>query len=179
MRAFVVVAVLFLAAVSTAQAETFPVIKNQTVIRVCGECHMAFPPQTLPKAAWRKIIQNLSEHFGEDASIDPSKAAEILDYHTRNASDVSNVRAARKWNAKGLFERITDAPRFRDKHGSCPDDVWKSRKVSSKANCLDCHGTMQKDGSTGFNIGFLPEDQQVKCVGGRIFWFMNKWFNDN
>ncbi len=163
---FLVVAgtVLFIA--SSAQAETFPVIKNQVVLKECGECHMAFPPQTLPKAVWKNILANLSSHFGEDASISPAVAKEVLAYHVSNASDVSSVRAARKWRANGSFQRIVDAPRFKRKHGRCSQAVWSYKKINSKANCLACHPGMQKSGSTNVNLRFLPANLRKQCGEG-------------
>jgi nitrate/TMAO reductase-like tetraheme cytochrome c subunit len=163
MRALTIAAVLVAMAATTAQAETFPVIQNATVLKECGDCHMAFPPETLPKASWEKIIGNLADHFGENASLDPAATAEILAYHVKNASDVSTVRAATKWLAKGTFARITDAPRFHDKHGNCPPEVWSHEKVRSKSNCLACHPTMQKDGSTDANMKFLPANLKSQC----------------
>ena len=104
-------------AAATVRAETFPVVDNQTVRTECGDCHMVFPPQTLPKALWKKIIGNMSDHFGEDASgLEPNVLAEITAYHVKNASDVSNVRAAKKWRSNAHFTRIISAPRFKAKH---------------------------------------------------------------
>lgn len=163
MRALTIATALVLVSTVAAKAETFPVIQNQTVLKECGDCHMAFPPQTLPKATWEKIINNLSDHFGEDASLEPTLVSEVLAYHVANASDVSSVRAAMKWRANGLFSRITDAPRFRDKHGNCSPEVWRHEKVQSKANCLACHPTMQRDGSTDENLNFLPANLRRQC----------------
>ena len=159
----ILIAALIFVTATAARAETFPVIQNQTVLTECGDCHMAFPPQTLPKAAWEKIMADLSNHFGEDASLEPALVAEILAYHVKNASDVSNVRAANKWRASGTFTRIIDAPRFKKKHAGCTDEVWDHEKVKSKANCLACHPTMQKDGSTDENLSFLPPRLRRQC----------------
>ncbi len=163
MRILTIVTVLVaLTAASTARSETFPVIDNQVVLTECGDCHMAFPPQTLPKALWKKIISNLSDHFGEDASIDQTIIPEILAYHVKNASDVSNVRASQKWRSNAKFTRIIDAPRFIDKHKGC-DVVWGHEKVKSPSNCLACHPTMDTTGSTKENISFLPANLRRQC----------------
>jgi nitrate/TMAO reductase-like tetraheme cytochrome c subunit len=163
MRILITALIFATATASGARAETFPVIKNQTVLTECGDCHMAFPPETLPEAVWQKMMADLSNHFGEDASLEPAPVAEILAYYSKNSSDVSNVRAARKWRAAGSFARIIDAPRFKDKHGGCTDEVWSHEKVTSKANCLACHPTMQKDGSTDENLSFLSSKLQRQC----------------
>lgn len=36
-------------------------------------------------------------------------------------------------------------------------------KVRSKSNCLACHPTMQKDGSTEANMKFLPANLKSQC----------------
>ncbi len=162
MRILLTAAALLIAATS-AQAETFPVISDQTVLKECGDCHMAFPPETLPKAVWGKIIGNLSNHFGEDASLDAATTAQLLAFHTKNASDVSNVRAATKWRTSAAVTRIIDAPRFVKKHKQCPDAVWAHPKILSKANCLSCHVNMQRTGSTKVNLSMLPADLAKVC----------------
>ena len=163
MRILICSMALLFMTVTTARAETFPVIENKAVLTECGECHMAFPPQTLPKAVWQGIIGDLSNHFGEDASLGAALVNEIMAYHVNNASDVSRVRAATKWRASGSFARIIDAPRFIKKHGSCPPAVWSHKKVRSKANCLACHPTMQTNGSTDAIMGFLPLALHKQC----------------
>lgn len=162
MRALMLSAAIILFAANTARAETFPVITNDTVLSECGDCHMVFPPQTLPKALWKKIINDLSNHFGEDASIDPALVKEILTYHEKNSSDVSNVRAAQKWRSNAKITRIIDAPRFIKKHRGC-DVVWSHEKVKSPSNCLACHATMQTTGSTKENLSFLPANLRKVC----------------
>lgn len=162
MRTFIFATLLMMAA-ATARAEVFPVIEDQTVLRECGDCHMAFPPQTLPQASWRKIMAGLSDHFGEDASIDPALVRKILNYHVANASDVSTSRAAKKWRTRGTPLRIIDAPRFNDKHDECSPKVWTHKLIRSKANCLACHPEMQKTGRINENISFLPREVSNLC----------------
>lgn len=163
MHKSIIVATALMFGSSFAQAETFPVIQDETVLRECGDCHMAFPPETLPKALWQKIIGNLSDHFGEDASLDEATAAIILDYHVKNASDVSQSRAAKvKWNTTSPVTRILDAPRFIDKHKGC-DAAFNDPQVKSPSNCLACHPDMQRTGSTKENLSFLPANVRSQC----------------
>jgi len=138
-----------------ATAESFPPIKNQTVKTECGECHMAFFAEMLPRKSWLKILNNLSDHFGEDASIDPEPLKEIIDFHTSRASDVLNIRGARKWREglrKGeVPERITTTPRFIRKHKDKDfKRMWVKYKVTSKADCVACH--------KGANQGLFDDD---------------------
>lgn len=132
-----------------AEAESFPPIKNQTVKAECGECHMVFFAEMLPQNSWLKILNNLVDHYGEDASIDPEPLKEIIAFHTSRASDVLNSRGARKWREglkKGeMPDRITTAPRFIRKHNDRDfKRMWTEFKVSSKADCVACHKDANK-----------------------------------
>ena len=153
---------LFLAA--PAKAETFDVVTDPVVVKECGTCHMVFPPETLPKASWQKMIGDLENHFGEDAWLPEETAKHIMDYHTARASDVLNTRAARKWRMNGTPDRIQTADRFIDKHAQCGPDVMAQvaahEKVKTWANCLACHPDMQRTGDAEDNAGFLPRELQ-------------------
>jgi len=132
-------------------AESFPPIKNSVVKTECGECHMAFFAEMLPRKSWLKILNNLTDHYGEDASVDPDLLKDIITHHITRASDVLNTRGARKWRegidrTKGEApERITTAPRYIRKHDD--DDfkeMWEKYNVTSKADCVACHKDADK-----------------------------------
>lgn len=157
-----ILAIAFLFTASAAHAETFPVITDQTVLSECGDCHMAFPPQTLTKAAWSKIIGDLSNHFGEDASLDAATTATVLKYHLKKANDVDNVRASMKWKTNPPASRVVFASRFIRKHKGC-EAAFAHEKVKLPSNCLACHGNMQTTGSTKENLRFLPASVRSSC----------------
>lgn len=130
-------------------AESFPPITNEVVNKECGDCHMVYFAEMLPRRSWVKILNDLSNHFGEDASVNPKVLTDIIDHHVANASDMVNSRGARKWreglNKNEAPDSITLAPRFIRKH----DDneftwMWEKRKVKSKADCVACHEDAQK-----------------------------------
>ena len=108
----------------------------------CGACHMAFPPEMLPAASWKKIIAGLADHFGEDASLTPKTAADIEAYLTANAAESSSF--GRRFMA-GLRPgeaplRITEMPVWIGIHSDeIPSSVWKDPRVKSKSNCPACH----------------------------------------
>jgi len=162
MRSFAIAVTLFFVSVQ-AHAETFPIISDPIVVKECGDCHMAFPPETMTKAVWRDVMAKLSDHYGEDASLDATTTKHILAYHEAHASDVSESRAAMKWTAETAFNRITEGPRFKDKHSGCSQDVWNNAQVKSKSNCEACHKTMQRTGSTDADLKFLPKSLQAQC----------------
>jgi nitrate/TMAO reductase-like tetraheme cytochrome c subunit len=125
-------------------AESFTPIRDAKITAACGECHMTFFPQMLPQASWQKIIGDLSNHFGEDASLDAETQAYVLKYHMEDAADVTSTRAARKWMSRVDLsnppDRIITAPRFIKKHSDRDfTRMWDRLNVKSKADCVACH----------------------------------------
>ena len=45
-------------------------VNNEVYKKECGSCHFAYPAGLLPSNAWNKMMENLSNHFGDDASVD-------------------------------------------------------------------------------------------------------------
>jgi hypothetical protein len=124
--------------------ERVPPVTDPVVMKECGSCHMVFPPQFLPKRSWQKLLDKLSDHFGEDASLGDHERKVVLDYLLVHAADSANTgREGRKFaNSIASSEtplRITETPRWVKKHREIRTDRWKA--VQSKANCLACHKT--------------------------------------
>ncbi len=121
--------------------ERYPPVTDAMTKKECGECHMAFQPAFLPARSWEKIMDNLSDHFGEDASLSKEKTEHIKQYLMANAAD-------RRWGSKmmrGIRKdwtplRITELPYWKHEHEEeVPARAWKDPKVGSKANCKACH----------------------------------------
>jgi hypothetical protein len=105
---------------------------------------MAFQPQFLPQRSWRKMMDGLPDHFGEDASLPEATRLEIAAYLEANAGDVSGSREGRKFvksiaaNRSPL--RITEVPRWVGEHrGEVRESAWTDPRVRGKANCVACH----------------------------------------
>ncbi len=60
--------------------------------RECSACHTFIPPQEEPMQEWRDILQNLSHHMGEDASLPEPVRSDIEAYLVDNASDGPEYR---------------------------------------------------------------------------------------
>ncbi|MBT4889911.1 MAG: cytochrome C [Rhodospirillales bacterium] len=122
--------------------ERYNPIDDVVVSKECGTCHMAFQPQMLPERSWEEIMLRLSDHFGEDASLDSVTANRIKLYLTSNAADSS------WWGGKfmrGLKDhmsplRITETPHWiREHNEEVPSWAWNDPSVKSKASCIACH----------------------------------------
>ncbi len=119
-----------------------PPVTDPTVLKECGACHMPFPPALLPQRSWNGLLDGLSDHFGEDASLPADKVEIIRAYLAANAGDAGASKLGRKymrWVAPGgTPRRITENPAFLREH-RFPASVWQDPKVVTKSNCLACH----------------------------------------
>lgn len=135
------VMVLLISAAAKAD-ERYKPIQDQIVAKECGACHMAFQPQMLPKRSWDKIMDELTDHFGEDASLDAKTVIHIKKYHLENAANSSwfSGKFMRGLSKTSAPLRITETPYWvREHNKEVPQWAWKDPKVKSKANCLACH----------------------------------------
>jgi hypothetical protein len=86
-------------------------------------------------------MDGLADHFGENASLDPSKAGSLREWLAANAGERWDTRAAnmlRRVNAADPH-RITAAPGWMRIHQDIPDSVFKSKSVGAKGACKACH----------------------------------------
>lgn len=122
-------AVLMLAATAALanEFERVPPVNHAATQKECGECHLAYQPALLPAASWNRIMDGLSDHFGENASLPADVAADIRAYLTRNAG-----------GGDGRLIRITDQRWWQHKHDFDPS-IWKRKAVAAKSNCEACH----------------------------------------
>ena len=117
---------------------TDPMVKQE-----CGTCHLPFAPSMLQARSWTRLMDDLKNHFGDDASIDAALAKTIGDYLVANAADsAGRVNGSKLLRGVSLTEvplRITELPKWQQAHARVPDWEWKHQDVRSKANCAACH----------------------------------------
>lgn len=128
----------------------FPPVADKLTMEECGSCHLAYPAAMLPAASWEKMMGNLQQHFGEDASLDAQSKANITRYLTERAGDMGGRSYGRKLlkgvSAKSAPQRITALPKWEKEHRKITPQKWASVDVRSKANCAACH----KDAERGY-----------------------------
>src|SRR3990167_3372600 len=139
--------VLLAASPAFAGDDWMPPVRDATVLKECGACHMAFQPGFLPARSWTRMMGSLADHFGEDASLPDDKIEIIRAYLTANGGDVVNRGRAAKymqWVAPGgTPQRITENPDFLSKH-RFPESVWTDPKVVTRSNCAACHSGAER-----------------------------------
>jgi cytochrome b len=129
---------------------------DPTYAQECGSCHMAYPPSLAPSPRWIAIMDGLSNHFGEDASLEPGLMRRIRAYLTMNAAEKWDTRVAHELRGSNPLDpvRPTATPFWVRAHGGIPESVFKSRAVGAKGACEKCHS----DASTG---RFDPQDIHI------------------
>jgi len=123
--------------------DVLPRLAHKNWQQECASCHLAYSPTLLPRASWRRLMNGLDQHFGENASLDPATQADILRFLEANAADSGNSRMGNKvmqrMGAKKAPLRITETQWFVHEHDEVPRAVWSRKSVGSAANCAACH----------------------------------------
>lgn len=112
----------------------------------CASCHFAYQPGLLPSKSWEKMMGNLSNHFGTDASLDPVDNKTILNYLVENSAEKSTqYKRSKKINESVPRNEtpiaITETKYFIKKHREIPLRLIEQKEVASLANCIACHTT--------------------------------------
>ncbi len=117
---------------------------NKKWVEECAKsCHIGFHPNLLPASSWEKLMSGLSDHFGEDATIDNNTQKEILGYLVSASAEHSVSEASKKliYSIKegDIPIKITDIPYWKKKHSEISDEIYKRKSIASKSNCIACH----------------------------------------
>jgi hypothetical protein len=152
--------------------DRFPPIANEAVRSECSDCHIAYQPQMLPQRSWRQLMGALAEHFGEELGLDEATKQQVLGYLLDNAADKSETKGARKF-LRGLSSgdtpiRITDTPRWKEKHHELPETVWSDPRIAFKADCAACHTEAAR--------GLYDDDEGLRVPGPNGTW--RRWEDD-
>jgi hypothetical protein len=133
----------FSAAVLAGGNHYYKPVTDPVVSEECGSCHMAFAPSMLPASSWKRMMANLDNHFGDDASVDAQTAARISRYLVANAADSGGSQYAGKLLRGVALDnaplRITELPKWVSEHREVSAREWRHKEVRSKANCVACH----------------------------------------
>lgn len=123
---------------------SFPPVDHKLTRDECSACHMVYPAGLLPARSWSRMMSELDNHFGDDASLAPQQAAEIKRYLMDNAADGRMANTRMRRIAAGIQPndaplRFTETAYFHYVHDEVPNSMWKRSKIASKANCIACH----------------------------------------
>ena len=115
--------------------------ENATYKKECGACHYALNPSLLPAASWAALMTSLSEHFGEDASLDSPTTSRLAAWLVSNGAETFDTESANRFRLVAPADpyRVTATPYWVRKHASVSPVVFGRKAVRSKVNCDACH----------------------------------------
>jgi hypothetical protein len=101
-------------------------------------------------------MNDLENHFGDDASIDEESNKNILAFLLKNSAETSTLEAS--WNFLNSIEdkdiiALSQTAFWKKTHEDIPKEIYNNKKIKSKANCKACHSDIEKG---------LIEDENIK-----------------
>ena len=130
--------------------------EHSLFVSECASCHTLYPPTLLPKKSWNRLMADLENHFGDDASLEYSDTQNILRYLLDNSAEYSTSEASvnilKSMQNKDTIA-ITKTPFWKNRHQSIDSKYFKSSNVKSRANCKACHIDIENG---------LVEDNSIK-----------------
>ena len=123
-------------------------VDNEVYKNECGSCHFAYPAGLLPSSAWNKMMSNLSNHFGDDASVDEKTFQTLANYLNENSAEKSmDYKRSRKIveNLNGVIpDSISKMPYMKKKHKEIKENLITQKEVKGLFNCTACHKNAEK-----------------------------------
>ncbi|MGB3749932.1 MAG: diheme cytochrome c [Arcobacteraceae bacterium] len=124
-------------------------VDNELYIKECGSCHFDFQPGLLPEKSWKRMMGDLENHFGTDATLAQEDHDTLVSYLNRNSSDkaMQYKRSRKMTQSISTYEtplKITEVPYFIKKHRKLPKRFIMQKEVKTLSNCMACHTTANK-----------------------------------
>ena len=123
-------------------------VQDKVYIEECGACHLAYPPGLLPAESWRDIMEELEDHFGENAELDQttnSHIARYLDHLALGKGSRSQMSKMSRNLRDKAPNRITELPYFIHEHDEIPKRmITNNPGLGSLSQCDSCHKDAEK-----------------------------------
>ena len=101
--------------------------QNSDFAHECAQCHTLYAPFMQTSDKHEKIMANLENHFGDDASIDDETNKKILEFLRQNSAEKSSSKWAIKF-AKNDDIAITSSPFWQKAHENLNKAIFKRDK---------------------------------------------------
>ena len=121
-------------------------VNNQLYIKECGSCHFPYQPGLLPANAWTKMMGNLENHFGSDATLSTDNFQTLSKYLNDNSAEKNmqykrSNRIVSSLSANQIPDSISTTPYIIKKHREIRKDLITQKEVKGLFNCVACHTT--------------------------------------
>lgn len=125
-----------------------PPVNNAIYKKECGACHFDYPAGLLPSSSWNKMMGNLENHFGDDATLDDENYKIISNYLNQNSAEknMSYKRSKKIVNSLGnrTSDTISKTPYIEKKHRDIKENLITQKEVKGLFNCTACHRSAEK-----------------------------------
>lgn len=123
---------------------SFQLFKNE-----CGSCHTLYPTYALNADSWEIMMDDLENHFGEDASLNDEDNQKIRTFLVANSAEKSENPLASKFlrNYKDGAQEISKSYYFKRVHRDIPGYVFESEEIKKASNCVACHENIDTKGT--------------------------------
>lgn len=143
-------------------------VDNEIYKKECGSCHFAYPAGLLPSGSWIRMMSDLENHFGDDASVDSETFQIVSNYLKQNSAEKSmrykrSKKIIENLNG-GLPESISKMSYIKKKHEKIKEHLIIQKDVKGLFNCTACHKNAEKG-------VFSDEDVEIPNYGK---WEKNK-----
>ena len=113
----------------------------------CISCHTLFPPFLLPQKSWISMMDNLENHFGDDASLDPQTTLSIKEFLVQNSAESSTKESAFRIKSSLKSDQdyiaITETPFWKSRHKKIDKSVYAKEDIGKPSNCKACHDNIE------------------------------------
>lgn len=135
-------------------------VDNETYKKECASCHFGYQPGLLPSASWQYVMENLSSHYGTDASLEKEEIEEITQYLLDNASEKAtqyrrSAKLTKSMQPGVLYTSISQIPYHKKKHRKLEEWMVTQKEVGNIARCAACH-TKADEGVYGGHTINIP-----------------------
>ena len=119
---------------------TVPIPAFTPYTQQCSVCHAAYPPGMLPAGSWKKMLDEMPQHFTGQVMINLDTQNEISQWLQAHAGTFALVAE------EPPQHRITLSVWWQKIHlnNKLPAAVWKKPSVSKGAACVACHQAAAK-----------------------------------
>jgi hypothetical protein len=115
---------------------------------ICGQCHMAYPPEFLPSGSWKKILELDKNHFGTPLDLDPKSKDILAQYLMENGAEnweggtIAKILGSLDEDKTPL--RLTEVPYIKKKHRKISTDILQRKSIGSLSKCNACHSSAEE-----------------------------------
>ncbi|WP_294965489.1 cytochrome b/b6 domain-containing protein [Sulfurimonas sp.] len=135
-------------------------VEHRVFYDECISCHTLYPPHLLPKKSWITMMDNLQNHFGDDASLDAKDIKSIKEYLVKNSSENSTKESAFKILKSidaNVTLAITETRYWKRRHKDIDKSIFEAKKIGNISNCKACHKNIEQG---------LLNDKDIKIPQG-------------